>query len=103
MSEYTKGKWEIYADTIRVSCRVFRSVRRREVDFADVAIIPSRHGMSEQEALANARLIAAAPEMYELMHRLVRRSPNTTEEVSDTLKGMKILLARIDGKETGNE
>ena len=96
MSEYTKGKWEIYADTIRVSCRVFRSVRRREVDFADVAIIPSRHGMSEQEALANARLIAAAPEMYELLKDY---HADPAEQIAWLIRRHN-LLTRIDGKET---
>ena len=95
MSKFTKGKWK-YAEPLGV---VFSE--------DTCAVIATVHGAGtgscfnlSPEGQANARLIAAAPEMYELIDRLVRRSPNTTEEVSDTLTGMKILLARIDGKET---
>ena len=68
MSEFTSGKWKADAKTIRTSCRVFRTVRVNDIDRLSVAIIPVIHGMPEEEALANARLIAAAPEMYELLN-----------------------------------
>lgn len=95
MGEFTKGKWKVDAHTIRISCRVFRSVKTGDVEYGNIAIIPTIHGMSEQEALANARLIAAAPEMYEALERALNML-NCYDPNNSVVGVIRELLARID-------
>ena len=100
MSDFTKGKWKVDAHTIRVSCRVFRSVKTGDVEYGNIAIIPTIHGMSEQEALANACLIAAAPEMYGELYEALQlcegKSSYDGDEFASQAKSIRELLARID-------
>lgn len=49
----------------------------------------------------DARLIAAAPEMAELLARMVDDSPEDWEEFVERLKPIEALLARISGSEEG--
>ena len=103
MSEFTQGKWEADAKTIRVSCKVFRTIRVGDIDEGhNIAIIPSLHGRTEQELLANTRLIAAAPKMYEALCELVGLDGCTScscQSLADALKEAQELVARIDGKQ----
>ena len=101
MSEFTKGKWELYPHVVRVSCRVLATIRVPDSDIANIAYVPVIHGFPKQEGQANARLIAAAPEMYELL-----------EECADELGAIGLptlsrecyeLLARIDGKKANHD
>lgn len=52
------------------------------------------------EGIANARLIAAAPEMYEILASLVRESSAIAANY-DVTAAARILLAKIDGGEQG--
>ena len=83
MSEFTPGKWE--ADTL----------------YGDhFAVFANEHVVADCFSNeANARLIAAAPKMYELMHFVFRRTGKTREEVLDAFMEIGRLLARIDGKD----
>lgn len=118
MSKFTNGKWKTDAKTIRISCRVFRTVRVNDNDWdndwLDVAIIPVIHGMPEEEALANVRLIAAAPDMYRLLQEFMKIDEQkkwAASEKNDPAYMMalvaqdgavnmsKELLARIDDEE----
>ena len=89
MSEFTPGRWWI-APPIFDGDAIFappqEKCRRNEV----VAI-----GILNR---ADARLIAAAPEMYRLLNALVHREYDNTVTAVFTLEAEK-LLARIDGKE----
>ena len=75
MSEFTKGKWATDTRIKRVSCAVWRTVRKADSSIEnndDIAYIPrARCSISEEEALANARLIAVAPEMYNMIAYLL--------------------------------
>ena len=88
MSKFTKGKWKNYIN----KCVYVLDKKNKFPRFIVFLVC----GNTEEEAQANARLIAAAPEMYELL-----------SECADTLNhiGHKVLgniclelLARIDGE-----
>ncbi len=61
MTDFTKGEWSIehYA--------TFINIKANDVDIADVNVEGSIYS---EEELANAHLIAAAPEMYAMLERL---------------------------------
>ena len=53
--------------------------------------------------LKNARLVAAAPEMYKWIKSLINAEDPDASDVQMMLRKGKELLARIDGEETKNE
>ena len=80
MSEFTSGKWEadvLYGDHFVV--------------FANSHMIADCFSSE-----ANARLIAAAPEMYKLLKLVANYKPDF---VWDVVHHAQDLLARIDGEE----
>ena len=82
MSKFTPGEWEvdvIYGD--------------HYVVFGDDHTVADCFGSE-----GNARLIAAAPEMYELLNALVHREYDNTVTTVLISKAQE-LLARIDGTE----
>ena len=91
MSEFTKGKWSIDRD----GSAIFS-------DSEDCYVAELSPANSDEQVVANARLIAAAPEMYELLKICAK-----TEEPASYIPAFldlkdkaRELLARIDGKET---
>ena len=82
MSKFTKGKWKIneYCDVLAENNQL-------------VALI--NEPRNKKEAQANARLIAAAPEMYNWLKAFLQVSKDGT--VINT-RHIKELLARIDGE-----
>ena len=100
MPDFTKGKWELYTHVVRVSCRVLATIRVPDSDIANIAYVPVIHGFPEQEGQANARLIAAAPEMYELLMQFAFGSCDDCMRVLDESRK---LLDRIDGKEAHHD
>ena len=100
MASFTQGKWELYPHVVRASFRVLATIRQADSDIANIAYIPVIHGFPEQEGQANARLIAAAPEMYELLQSLSYRTSGMEER--EVVK-IHELLARIDGKDASHE
>ena len=95
LSYFTKGKWS--CDQLPPD-KNDRSIPITTLT-AFIAKVLLRHDVSEMEA--NARLIAAAPKMYEAIRNLVSNdSPiDTAEQLLDAFLELKILLARIDGEE----
>lgn len=90
MSKFTGGKWEvdvIYGDHYVV----FTNDRI----VADNRIVADCFGSN-----ANARLIAAAPEMYKLLTAVANYKPDI---IWDVVSHAKELLLRIDGEEAANE
>ena len=95
MSEFTKGKWE-YLEPLGV---VFSE--------DTCAVIATVHGAGtgscfnlSPEGQANARLIAAAPEMYELVMQFAFGSCDDCMRILDESRKV---LDRIDGKEKEND
>ena len=94
MRNFTVGEWKADTKTVRVSCPVFFTVR---VDDTNIAIVPSTYGISEQEALANARLITAAPKMYELLNMAMWSLRHHSDNDGIIACHIGKLLASIDG------
>ena len=68
MSEFTKGKWEFDESSNSVYIiDVSNDGERVRIDIAPVI-----KGICEEECKANARLIAAAPEMYKMLTYIVK-------------------------------
>jgi hypothetical protein len=62
MAEYTKGPWNVEADSLKGDGHVAISGEGWE-EFATVVIRMKNKRRDEPEGLANARLIAAAPQL----------------------------------------
>ena len=92
----TQGKWT--ADDM--GCYVFAHDEQMMVCMMRGWAYLKGQGLSDEEAIevqkANARLIAAAPEMYEL---LMDYPADPAEQIAWLIRRHS-LLARIDGKET---
>lgn len=94
MSKFTKGEWS--CDQLPPD-KNDRSIPIT-TPMAFIAKVLLRHDVSEMEA--NARLIAAAPEMYKLLTAVANYKPDI---IWDVVSHAKELLLRIDGKEAANE
>ena len=95
MPDFTQGTW-----TLDKRCGHMKANGKTIADVFGATV--HNHSDTAAEAMANARLIAAAPLMYELLdmaaHSLRHHSDN------DGFIAFRIvqLLARIDGKEVNN-
>ena len=58
---------------------------------------PNHHWYKEELALANARLIAAAPELYEICERLIRHRKLGNLHSVD-FQRIEQILTRVEGK-----
>ena len=99
MSKFTSGTWSVGIDE---KCGPYIYADDGE---AIIAVIRNCGHISESNKKetvrqANARLIAAAPEMYELLKSLSYRTSGM--EQHEILK-IRELLARINGEEANNE
>lgn len=96
MSKFTAGKWNYINWTMGVTS----STGAREEKWYLVGSSDNAVGLIRHEG--DARLIVAAPEMYELVQYLCCFSECTSctcENRTDLIKEAKELLARIDGEE----
>ena len=95
MSAFTKGNW--YVDNTRVI--------HSDDDYRSIAYLIS-DGATKDIDDANARLIAAAPEMYDELYEALQlikgKSAYDGDEYSWQAKSIQELLERIDGKEADN-
>ncbi len=90
MSKCTKGKWEIKGNGVAIFDR-----QNKTAHFITYNI----YGWTTEEAQANARLIAAAPEMYEMLKEEIIPTSDYGGIISfEREKKIKTLLARIDGE-----
>ena len=92
MAEFTKGTWKFVSRSGRF--RIFSN--DRTIAETPRPILPLR-----EEVEANARLIAAAPEMFELLKNFTQCKNNV--EIGSLQLHVKQLLTRIDGKEVKHE
>ena len=106
MSKHTPGPW--YADDVAVYTKKFATGER--VSLCYVACADGKDGwppysISVSEGRANARLIAAAPEMYEMLSKLREEMDNLSfnlqtergiEYAEDTRDSIHALLRRIE-------
>ena len=100
MSEFTKDKWtaDEYGGYVFAHGADMMICQMRGAGYL------RKQGLSDEEIIAvqgaNARLIAAAPEMYELLKVVANYKPNF---VWDVVFHAQELLARIDGEESEHE
>ena len=92
MSKFTVGRWTESEGIITVSDEQGNWIG----NVADILCCKN-----EDEEKANARLIAAAPEMYELLEVWVNLQAQPT--LMEARKRAQELLVRIDGTEAGND
>ena len=91
MSKFTKGKWIIDRD----GSAIFS-------DSEDCYVAELSPANSDEQVAANARLITAAPEMYELLYEALQELKGYDpigNGISTIYPYIEELLARIDGKE----
>ena len=96
MSEFTPGQWGVDEDEDSVFAVA-------EKDGERVYIVPIIEGINEEEYKANARLIAAAPELYKTLAVIVNELKAYGDDVRDDLYSLMTeaegILARVDGEE----
>ena len=111
MSKFTKGKWKYLEALYEVTAYPEDEGTWRKNKFGWPVytnggcwqdITGELCGLDEEEKHANGRLIAAAPEMYELLKELVCWKYDSTITVNLAIKAEN-LLASVDGKETEHE
>ena len=86
MSKFTKGPWKVTPHL---------DVMKGHNYIAPISIMTKKYMTVNEETRANARLIAAAPEMYQHL-RLILNGEFSSDDVEQ-------LLARIDGEEEKHE
>ena len=100
MSKFTQGKWEWDKENCLVFTTIFTVHGSSERYY--VADFELDYAISREEREANARLIAAAPEMYELLESLVNILLVHSYSQEKAIR-IANLLARIDGKEENDD
>ena len=89
MSSHTPGPWKIWVDN---------EVRVRTVSTRPKNITKVFNYGDQDTTFANARLIAAAPEMYEMLSKLLKFEGYAFNECEALVwKDARALLARIKG------
>ena len=99
MSKFTQGEWEWDKENCLVFTTMYSEDGSSERYY--VADFEMDYAISREEREANARLIAAAPEMYELLKSLVNTllAHSYSSYSQDKVIRIANLLARIDGEE----
>ena len=105
MSKFTKGNWEADDFGEYVFMRAPEGLEpitqmRGWSYLTGIAGLNLAPEQAIEVQKANARLIAAAPEMYKLLTAVANYKPDI---IWDVVSHAKELLLRIDGKEAANE
>lgn len=89
-TEHTKGPWIYGADSDEV-------ITKNAALICDIA--PSRESVSDEEADANARLIAAAPELLAALQKLLENAGDCLEvEAPSSLCDARAAIAKATGQ-----
>ena len=81
MSSHSPGPWKIWSDAWDIQVRGQADVRT--ADGRLVAAVSSRNDTNDRECEANARLIAAAPELLEMLRHMVHWLCDVANEAVD--------------------
>ena len=97
MSNFTKGEWTLYR--VNHSMTIEGEVHVVASEGYPSAFVPSWIDDKETsiEAIANAHLIAAAPEMYEMLENVLTEYKEMLG-MSQEVKGIEQLLAKARGE-----
>ena len=89
MAEFTKGEWKI-DDRVKFAI----NVGRKHIAMVNVfnAVEPEIR-VTENEGLANARLIAAAPDLLRVCENFFEWQANHFEDFDDEINGQLLCLA----------
>lgn len=100
MPEFTKGKWEVFG-TGQIAVIKHKEQKFNVVCDCEFGEISEKH---IEEIAANARLIAAAPEMYTFIKKIHMSAHYYLDSrFSNIFKESGEILARIDAKENGHD
>ena len=98
---HTPGLWRVYNNPKADSCEFAKigvGAELTDIAFCDLP------GISSDEAMENARLIAAAPELLEALETLMQFAPNHFTEDDQYVRGVwrdaAAAIAKAKGKET---
>lgn len=94
MSEFSKGEWRYDMLPLTADKNIQITIPSKVI-----ALVSTRK-CSEEESIANARLIALAPEMYKLLKQVAY---GTCDDCMSMLVSARKLIANIDGKENEND
>jgi len=86
MYEHTPGPWRLQDNTKDWKTNPWSvTVRKPGVNQVTLANLPARATMDPIEQAANARLVASAPEMFDLLMRFVYWYSNKDEDFERTM------------------
>ena len=94
MNQHTLGPWRAEGVVILASC---------DDTLSEIAVLEARSGsLPDIEQAANARLVAAAPEIYTQLQFCLRliEDENLDELHGDLAECVRALLAKIEGENT---
>ncbi len=97
MSKYTKGPWEMKVEEqrIRIGGELIKEHYGKNLKYPRQRVIGETFGIDE-EGLANARLISAAPELLEACKQVLPILIQYTPNKVGTLKQLKQAIAKAE-------
>jgi hypothetical protein len=100
MSEYTKGPWEVHVLKNKTPIVIHKKRVGLSVLFRTLT---DETGVDADEGLANAHLIASAPELYEALKEIKKIagtiSGKGTQQASEIWNIINPLVAKAEGKD----
>lgn len=110
--EYTKGPWIVCRNTAELDVAYIEQDAENLPDgYGDTTIIGtidlSGQNLDEAEGMANARLIAESPEMFELLQHIVQAADDQDNEDDSDLvecinwERIRAVVARVAGRQVG--
>lgn len=102
MSAFTPGPWRSLIDPSSLGDRVFATVAGKSVGVASVHSYRGRKTIDRTSRGANARLIAAAPDLYEAAQMAIESlewdGVGTRPDLRQIHDKFRAALAKVDGQ-----